>query len=102
MTSAKKAPSWYSPQPPNICLAVPLPSPLIVSRTCSTKPAWVFAGGMGAIYTSDNDVRKRRAATLRPSDNASMLLDPDQCYRALRAHDTRFDGRFFVGVGTTR
>jgi len=31
-----------------------------------------------------------------------MLLDPDQCYRALRAHDTRFDGRFFVGVGTTR
>jgi AraC family transcriptional regulator of adaptative response / DNA-3-methyladenine glycosylase II len=32
----------------------------------------------------------------------SMLLDADQCYRALRTHDTRFDGRFFVGVGTTR
>jgi AraC family transcriptional regulator of adaptative response / DNA-3-methyladenine glycosylase II len=31
-----------------------------------------------------------------------MLLDSDQCYRALRAHDTRFDGRFFVGVRTTR
>jgi AraC family transcriptional regulator of adaptative response / DNA-3-methyladenine glycosylase II len=31
-----------------------------------------------------------------------MLLDDDQCYRALRAHDTRFDGRFFVGVSTTR
>ena len=31
-----------------------------------------------------------------------MLLDADQCYRALRTHDTRFDGRFFVGVGTTR
>jgi AraC family transcriptional regulator of adaptative response / DNA-3-methyladenine glycosylase II len=31
----------------------------------------------------------------------SMLLDPDQCYRALRTHDARFDGRFFVGVGTT-
>jgi AraC family transcriptional regulator of adaptative response / DNA-3-methyladenine glycosylase II len=30
-----------------------------------------------------------------------MLLDPDQCYRALRTHDARFDGRFFVGVGTT-
>ncbi len=30
-----------------------------------------------------------------------MILDPDQCYRALRTHDTRFDGRFFVGVGTT-
>ena len=31
-----------------------------------------------------------------------MLLDPAQCYRALRAHDARFDGRFFVGVSTTR
>ncbi|MGE0356269.1 MAG: AlkA N-terminal domain-containing protein [Burkholderiales bacterium] len=30
-----------------------------------------------------------------------MFLDPDQCYRALRTHDSRFDGRFFVGVGTT-
>lgn len=31
-----------------------------------------------------------------------MLLDAEQCYRALRTHDTRFDGRFFVGVETTR
>jgi AraC family transcriptional regulator of adaptative response / DNA-3-methyladenine glycosylase II len=31
-----------------------------------------------------------------------MFLDDDQCYLALRAHDARFDGRFFVGVGTTR
>jgi AraC family transcriptional regulator of adaptative response / DNA-3-methyladenine glycosylase II len=31
-----------------------------------------------------------------------MLLDADQCYRALRTHDSRFDGRFFVGVGSTR
>lgn len=31
-----------------------------------------------------------------------MTLDADQCYRALRSHDTRFDGRFFVGVRTTR
>src|SRR5262245_21398377 len=31
-----------------------------------------------------------------------MLLDSDQCYRALVTHDARFDGRFFVGVGTTR
>src|SRR4051812_21388396 len=30
-----------------------------------------------------------------------MLLDQDQCYRALRTHDARFDGRFFVGVATT-
>ncbi len=31
-----------------------------------------------------------------------MHLDPAQCYRALLTHDARFDGRFFVGVGTTR
>jgi AraC family transcriptional regulator of adaptative response / DNA-3-methyladenine glycosylase II len=31
-----------------------------------------------------------------------MLLDSNQCYRALLTHDARFDGRFFVGVSTTR
>jgi AraC family transcriptional regulator of adaptative response / DNA-3-methyladenine glycosylase II len=31
-----------------------------------------------------------------------MTLDPDACYRALRTHDSRFDGRFFVGVSSTR
>lgn len=31
-----------------------------------------------------------------------MLLDPDACYRALATHDPRFDGRFFVGVRSTR
>ncbi|MHC1743332.1 MAG: DNA-3-methyladenine glycosylase 2 family protein [Syntrophobacteraceae bacterium] len=30
-----------------------------------------------------------------------MKLDADICYQALRARDARFDGRFFVGVGTT-
>jgi AraC family transcriptional regulator, regulatory protein of adaptative response / DNA-3-methyladenine glycosylase II len=33
--------------------------------------------------------------------NAPNPLDPDACYEALRTHDTRFDGRFFVGVGST-
>jgi AraC family transcriptional regulator, regulatory protein of adaptative response / DNA-3-methyladenine glycosylase II len=28
-------------------------------------------------------------------------LDHDACYRALRLHDARFDGRFFIGVKTT-
>jgi AraC family transcriptional regulator of adaptative response / DNA-3-methyladenine glycosylase II len=31
-----------------------------------------------------------------------MPLDPDACYRALATHDPRFDGRFFVGVASTR
>jgi AraC family transcriptional regulator of adaptative response / DNA-3-methyladenine glycosylase II len=29
------------------------------------------------------------------------MLDADLCYRALRARDARFDGRFFVGVSST-
>ena len=32
----------------------------------------------------------------------TMPLDADACYRALAAHDVRFDGRFFVGVSSTR
>jgi AraC family transcriptional regulator of adaptative response / DNA-3-methyladenine glycosylase II len=31
-----------------------------------------------------------------------MTLDSDICYRALRARDARFDGRFFVAVSSTR
>lgn len=31
----------------------------------------------------------------------TMDLDRDACYRALRARDARFDGRFFVAVRTT-
>jgi AraC family transcriptional regulator of adaptative response / DNA-3-methyladenine glycosylase II len=31
-----------------------------------------------------------------------MTLDQDTCYRALRARDARFDGRFFVAVSSTR
>ena len=37
-----------------------------------------------------------------PGIIAAMNLDPDSCYRALTTHDARFDGRFFVGVRTTR
>jgi len=41
----------------------------------------------------------RRAAALTM---LTMLLDPQSCYQALQAHDARFDGRFFVGVSSTR
>jgi AraC family transcriptional regulator of adaptative response / DNA-3-methyladenine glycosylase II len=30
-----------------------------------------------------------------------MILQPDNCYQALLAHDARFDGIFFVGVTST-
>ena len=32
----------------------------------------------------------------------ATLLDDDSCYRAMRARDRRFDGRFFVAVASTR
>ncbi|HEY1327164.1 MAG TPA: DNA-3-methyladenine glycosylase 2 [Casimicrobiaceae bacterium] len=31
-----------------------------------------------------------------------MMIDAQSCYRALATHDARFDGRFFVGVSSTR
>ena len=31
-----------------------------------------------------------------------MLLDSNVCYRAVRARDRRFDGRFFVAVSSTK
>ena len=41
-----------------------------------------------------------------PSGDARIIrrmpLDADSCYRALATHDARFDGRFFVGVRSTR
>lgn len=30
------------------------------------------------------------------------MLDADACYRAVKSHDPRFDGKFFVGVKSTR
>jgi AraC family transcriptional regulator of adaptative response / DNA-3-methyladenine glycosylase II len=46
-------------------------------------------------------VRKRPAPAFFPAYNAAMILDTERCYRALQAHDARFDGRFFVGVAST-
>src|SRR3954452_14140339 len=63
-----------------------------LSRTSSTN-------GLGlGISMSENGERRRFHTRIM----GSMLLDADQCYRALRTHDARFDGRFFVGVATTR
>ena len=54
-----------------------------------------------------HDAGMDQTASLHPSsdgeavDNASPSLDPQACYRALKARDARFDGRFFVGVTST-
>ena len=31
-----------------------------------------------------------------------MMLDSESCYQAVKAHDARFDGRFFTGVTSTK
>jgi len=31
-----------------------------------------------------------------------MNLNPDACYAAMQSHDSRFDGRFFIGVSSTK
>ena len=50
------------------------------------------------IRMSENGERARRARHNARHDD----LDSDSCYRALATHDARFDGRFFVGVRSTR
>jgi len=37
----------------------------------------------------------------KPDQPVGLAADPSACYRALKSHDARFDGRFFVGVKTT-
>ncbi|MFZ7102490.1 MAG: AlkA N-terminal domain-containing protein [Peptococcaceae bacterium] len=38
---------------------------------------------------------------MTPGKKQSIQLDSKACYAALKAHDARFDGRFFVGVSST-
>jgi len=45
---------------------------------------------------------KREKMLKRASEKSMDLLDRQSCYRALQTHDRRFDGRFYVGVTSTR
>lgn len=47
------------------------------------------------------EVRKRRDSAGAAPYIRGVTLDPDHCYRALQAHDPRFDGVFFIAVTTT-
>src|SRR5439155_543782 len=58
----------------------------------------IFGPGRG----SRRNVRKRPDKAGRHVHNALMILDSRICYRALKARDARFDGRFFVAVSSTR
>lgn len=48
------------------------------------------------------NVRKSLDNKIYRRDDAAMNLDHATCYRALASRDARFDGRFFIGVKTTR
>jgi len=45
---------------------------------------------------------KTASPRVRAAYDGGMDLDPDTAWKALAAHDARFDGRFFVGVTSTR
>src|SRR5437762_763368 len=70
-------------------------------RACrSSDPiAW---NGSAARSAPCCNVRKRPDKAGRCAHNALVILDSRICYRALKARDARFDGRFFVAVSSTR
>ncbi len=48
-------------------------------------------------------IRPKMASQVHPGAyDGGMDLDPDTAWNALATHDARFDGRFFVGVTSTR
>jgi AraC family transcriptional regulator of adaptative response / DNA-3-methyladenine glycosylase II len=60
-------------------------------------------GASSALEAGSHSRSENRQSPLGvPVRCASMELDPEVCYRALRAKDARFDGRFFIGVKTTK
>lgn len=48
----------------------------------------------------DHNDHERSGSAAHGGD--ALALDANACYQAMKAHDARFDGRFFVGVSTTR
>ena len=54
-----------------------------------------------AASSPEIEVRKWRVFGVHFGYSVSMELDSDACFRAVRARDRRFDGRFFVGVAST-
>ena len=52
--------------------------------------------------SEERDVRKRRVARCLRGYDGVMVLGDAACYAALKTHDARFDGQFFVGVSSTR
>src|SRR3990172_1059741 len=71
-------------------------------RSCRARlTARGKAGGRSALEPAI--LAARDAGGLRGrAHTVFMTLDSQICYRALKARDARFDGRFFVAVSSTR
>ncbi len=68
---------------------------MFLPRACCSRNC---AGSALVILTSENGESFRSwRTTLR-----LMELNSSICYQAMKSHDTRFDGRFFVGVTSTK
>lgn len=50
----------------------------------------------------NDDVRKQPPSFTKSAYHVVVVLDPETCYRAMQAHDPRFDGCFFIAVSSTR
>ena len=48
------------------------------------------------VYTHEMMKKKER------ENPEALMIDSDACYAAMASHDSRFDGRFFCGVSSTR
>lgn len=70
-------------------------SKLRCPKTASTDSALRHNGGMNTSRVRHSLVQQAPASGLR-------VFDADTCYKAMQARDSRFDGRFFVAVRTTR
>lgn len=49
----------------------------------------------------NDHVRKQPASPRLSAYDVKVVIDPETCYRAMLAHDARFDGCFFTGVSST-
>jgi len=73
----------------------------MLRNTRSEPPDYSREANAKRIRRNRFDVRKWRVLVRPKIYNSGMLLDHAACYQALKARDSRFDGRFFVAVSST-
>src|SRR5437667_688763 len=102
-------PKQLTASPPTGCRqSHGLPWPVARASAVVNRVGWGFGDGqverLGAHRAVANRVRKRRdfwSSTASIIGSLAMDLDREACYRAVKARDRRFDGRFLTGVLST-